>query len=144
KSLSKNVLLDSQYEAHVSDFGTAKILKPGSHNWTTFAGTFGYAAPELAQTMEVTEKCDVFSFEVLSLGIITGKHPGDLISSLFSSLPQPLKTVVGDVILVASLAFSCISENPSSRPTMDQGSKKLMGKSPLADQFPTIRLGQLF
>ena len=42
---SKNVLLDSQYEAHVSDFGTAKILKPGSHNWTTFAGTFGYAAP---------------------------------------------------------------------------------------------------
>ena len=42
---SKNVLLDSQYEAHVSDFGTAKILKPDSHTWTTFAGTFGYAAP---------------------------------------------------------------------------------------------------
>ncbi|KAH1199944.1 MDIS1-interacting receptor like kinase 2 [Glycine max] len=136
---SKNVLLDSQYEALVSDFGTAKILKPDSHTWTTFAGTFGYAAPELAQTMEVTEKCDVFSFGVLSLEIITGKHPGDLISSLFSSsssatmtfnlllidvldqrLPQPLKSVVGDVILVASLAFSCISENPSSRPTMDQ------------------------
>ncbi|KHN40547.1 Putative LRR receptor-like serine/threonine-protein kinase [Glycine soja] len=82
---SKNVLLDSQYETHVSDFGTAKILKPGSNNWTTFAGTFGYAAPELAQTMEVTEKCDVFSLGVLCLEIIMGKHPGDLISSLLSS-----------------------------------------------------------
>ncbi|KAG4378021.1 hypothetical protein GLYMA_18G251201v4 [Glycine max] len=82
---SKNVLLDSQYETHVSDFGTAKILKPGTNNWTMFAGTFGYAAPELAQTMEVTEKCDVFSLGVLCLEIIMGKHPGHLISSLLSS-----------------------------------------------------------
>ncbi|KAH1199955.1 MDIS1-interacting receptor like kinase 2 [Glycine max] len=157
QSLSKNVLLDSQYEAHVSDFGTAKILKPGSHNWTTFAGTFGYAAPELAQTMEVTEKCDCFLLEssrgsiqeISFLHCFLRLHQQQtfnllIIDVLDQRLPQPLKAVVGDVILVASLAFSCISENPSSRPTMDQGSKKLMGKSPLADQFPTIRLGQLF
>jgi len=43
--LSKNVLLNLDYEAHVSDFGTAKFLKPGLHSWTQFAGTFGYAAP---------------------------------------------------------------------------------------------------
>ncbi|XP_027928405.1 MDIS1-interacting receptor like kinase 2-like isoform X2 [Vigna unguiculata] len=159
---SKNILLDSQKEPHVSDFGTAKILKPGSSTWTTFAGTFGYAAPEFAQTMEVTEKCDVFSFGVLCLEIIMGKHPGDLISSLLSSSSavithnlllidvidqrprHPLKSVVGDVILVAILAFSCLSENPCSRPTMEQVSKKLMmGKSPLADEFPNIRLAQL-
>ncbi|KAH1044582.1 hypothetical protein GLYMA_09G243600v4 [Glycine max] len=159
---SKNVLLDSQNEALISDFGTAKILKPGSHTWTTFAYTIGYAAPELSQTMEVTEKYDVFSFGVICLEIIMGKHPGDLISSLLSSSsatitdnlllidvldqrpPQPLNSVIGDIILVASLAFSCLSENPSSRPTMDQVSKNLMmGKSPLADQFPMIRLGQL-
>ncbi|KAK7827942.1 putative leucine-rich repeat receptor-like protein kinase [Quercus suber] len=34
--------------------------------------------------MEVNKKCDVFSFEVLTLEIIMGKHPGDLISSLSS------------------------------------------------------------
>ena len=42
---SKNVLLDSQYEAHVSDFGIAKLLNPNSSNWTSFAGTYGYVAP---------------------------------------------------------------------------------------------------
>ena len=68
-----------------------------------------------------------------------------LIDVLDERPPQPpKKSIVGDVILVASLAFSCLSENPSSRPTMDQVSKNLMmGKSPLADQFPMIRLGQL-
>ncbi|CAJ2674006.1 unnamed protein product [Trifolium pratense] len=42
---SKNVVLDSEYVAHVSDFGTAKFLNPESSNWTSFVGTFGYAAP---------------------------------------------------------------------------------------------------
>ena len=42
---SKNILLDSEYEAHVSDFGTARIMSSDTSYWTSFAGTFGYAAP---------------------------------------------------------------------------------------------------
>ena len=41
---SKNILLTSDLEAFVSDFGTAKFLKPDSSNWTTIAGTYGYLA----------------------------------------------------------------------------------------------------
>ncbi|KAK9116804.1 hypothetical protein Sjap_015751 [Stephania japonica] len=53
---SNNVLLDSEYEAHVADFGTARLLDPDSSNQTILAGTYGYIAPELACTMVVTEK----------------------------------------------------------------------------------------
>ncbi|CAJ1934271.1 unnamed protein product [Sphenostylis stenocarpa] len=42
---SKNVLLSFNLSAHVSDFGTARFLKPDSPIWTSFAGTYGYAAP---------------------------------------------------------------------------------------------------
>lgn len=83
---SKNIMLDSELEAHVSDFGTAKFLKSDSYNWSSFAGTFGYAAPELAYTMEVNEKNDIYSYGVLSLEVVMGRHPGDLISSISSLL----------------------------------------------------------
>ncbi|KAK3019869.1 hypothetical protein RJ639_004177 [Escallonia herrerae] len=85
---SNNVLLDSEYEACVSDFGSAKLLKLDCSNWSAVAGTYGYVAPELAYTMRVTEKCDVYSFGVLALEVIKGKHPGDVIPSLTSSLEK--------------------------------------------------------
>ncbi|XP_015962021.1 MDIS1-interacting receptor like kinase 2-like [Arachis duranensis] len=159
---SKNILLDSDYEAHVSDFGTAKFLKPDS-NWTTLAVTYGYGAPELAQTMEVTEKCDVYSFGVLCLEILMGKHPADLISSFLSPStasitynlllvdvidqrpPHPEKSIIGGIMLITKWALECLRQSPQSRPTMHQVSKELMmGKLPLPDdQFAMIRIGQL-
>ncbi|KAL2317009.1 hypothetical protein Fmac_030885 [Flemingia macrophylla] len=159
---SKNVLIDLDYEAHISDFGTAKILNPDSRNLTTFAGTYGYAAPELAYSMEVNEKCDVFSFGVLCLEIIMGKHPGDFISSLFSSsgmssvsnlllkdmleqrLPQPVKLVVEEVIMIAKITFACLSESPRLRPRMEQVHNEfLMPKLSTMDPLPMLTIGQL-
>jgi len=42
---SSNILLDRKYEARVSDFGTARLIKLDSSNWTELAGTYGYIAP---------------------------------------------------------------------------------------------------
>ncbi|KAI4347941.1 hypothetical protein L6164_008713 [Bauhinia variegata] len=157
---SKNILFNLECEAHISDFGTAKFLKPYSNNWTSFAGTFGYAAPEFAYTMEVNKKCDVYSFGVLALEIIMGQHPGDLITSMSSTsstaynsllkdvldqrLPHPSNSDAEKVILIARIAFACLRESPSSRPTMEQVSKAIvMPKILTLDQFHIITLGQL-
>ncbi|XP_028070902.1 MDIS1-interacting receptor like kinase 2-like [Camellia sinensis] len=163
---SKNVLFDFEYVAHISDFGTARFMNLNSSNWTSFAGTFGYAAPELAFTMEVNEKCDVYSFGVLALEVIMGKHPGDLISSLSSSssssststaqgiflkdvldqrLLPPRNQVAEQIVVVAKLAFACLHTTPLSRPTMQQVATILSKQRPtLQNQFYTITLGQLF
>ena len=110
----------------------------------------------------MNEKCDVFSFGVLCLEIIMGKHPGDLTLTLFSSsevpmaynlllkdvldkrLPLPENSVAKDVFLIAKMAFACLSENPHSRPTMKQVYNMfVMSKSPSMETFHTITLGQL-
>ncbi|XP_042483747.1 LOW QUALITY PROTEIN: MDIS1-interacting receptor like kinase 2-like [Macadamia integrifolia] len=143
---SNNILLDSDFEPHVSDFGISRFLKPDSSLWTALAGTFGYFAPELAYTMRVTEKCDVYSFGVVTFEVIMGKHPGELIStfpSLSSSglssieenillkdmvdqrISPPINQVAEKLASIMKLAFSCLCENPNSRPTMQQVSQEL-------------------
>ncbi|KAD4584167.1 hypothetical protein E3N88_21768 [Mikania micrantha] len=128
---SNNVLFDSDWVAHVSDFGTARLLKPDSSNWTSFAGTFGYIAPELAYTMEVNEKCDVYSFGVVTLEVIMGKHPRDMLLTsiddmnaishteiLDQRLPSPTQQTANEVELLVEVAFSCVHNNPQCRPSM--------------------------
>ncbi|RYR47747.1 hypothetical protein Ahy_A07g033709 [Arachis hypogaea] len=48
---------------------------------TLQVGTYGYLAPELAYTMTLTENCDVYSFRVVALETLMGRHPRELISS---------------------------------------------------------------
>ena len=42
---SNNILLNSEMEAFVSDFGTARLLDPDTSNQTLVVGTYGYIAP---------------------------------------------------------------------------------------------------
>ena len=42
---SNNILLNSELEGSVFDFGMAKFLDPDSSNQTLVAGTYGYLAP---------------------------------------------------------------------------------------------------
>ncbi|CAI9266723.1 unnamed protein product [Lactuca saligna] len=127
---SKNILLDLEGEACVSDFGTSKILNPNSSNESALAGTFGYLAPELAYTMKVTEKCDVYSFGVLALEVIKGEHPGGIIASLSDGKMKKLQDMVDQHLPTVSieikkvltnviiLAIRCLNNNPEMRPTM--------------------------
>ncbi|KAL5995650.1 hypothetical protein ACLOJK_025716 [Asimina triloba] len=74
---SNNILLDSNYEAHVADFGLAKFLQDAgaSECMSSIAGSYGYIAPEYAYTLRVDEKSDVYSFGVVLLELITGRKP---------------------------------------------------------------------
>ncbi|XP_058083839.1 MDIS1-interacting receptor like kinase 2-like [Magnolia sinica] len=156
---SNNVLLNSELEANVSDFGTARLLIPDSSNWTTLAGTCGYIAPELAYTMRVTEKCDVYSFGVVALEVVMGSHPRELISSLSSSsrqdtllkdmldqrLSDPMADVAQEVLFVVSMALACIRPNPDSRPTMRHVAQELSIRGPSfsLQPFHAVTLRQL-
>ncbi|XP_019417818.1 PREDICTED: probable receptor-like protein kinase At5g18500 isoform X1 [Lupinus angustifolius] len=75
---SSNILIDDDFNAKISDFGLAKLLGAGkSHVTTRVMGTFGYVAPEYANSGLLNEKSDVYSFGVLLLEAITGRDPVD-------------------------------------------------------------------
>ncbi|XVF60513.1 hypothetical protein PTKIN_Ptkin08bG0053400 [Pterospermum kingtungense] len=152
-----NILLNSNLEALVADFGTAKMIDLDSSNVTVLVGTYGYVAPEVAYTMVVTERCDVYSFGVLALETLMGKHPGELLSSpsslqdiklidvLDQRLSPPTNTMVAEnVVLAATLAFACLSLKPKSRPTMKQVSQAFLSpQRSLCQHLPTISLSHL-
>ncbi|KAI5572276.1 hypothetical protein POPTR_010G001600v4 [Populus trichocarpa] len=75
---SSNILIDDNFDAKISDFGLAKLLGAGkSHITTRVMGTFGYVAPEYANSGLLNEKSDVYSFGVVLLEAITGRDPVD-------------------------------------------------------------------
>ncbi|KAL1832640.1 hypothetical protein ACET3Z_002291 [Daucus carota] len=75
---SSNILLDDEFNAKISDFGLAKLLGAGeSHITTRVMGTFGYVAPEYANSGLLNEKSDVYSFGIVLLEAITGRDPVD-------------------------------------------------------------------
>ncbi|MED6173943.1 hypothetical protein PIB30_064457 [Stylosanthes scabra] len=156
---TSNILLNSELEAFVSDFGTARLLDTDSSNHTLLVGTHGYLAPELAYTMNVTTKCDVFSFGVVALETMMGHHPGEFFSSLSepftqnllvkevldSRIPLPnLMEDMQDVVLVITVALACLSSDPKSRPSMeDVANEFLASKAPINFCFSDVSVYQL-
>lgn len=136
---SNNILLDSDYEAHVADFGLAKFLQDSgtSECMSAIAGSYGYIAPEYAYTLRVDEKSDVYSFGVVLLELVSGRKPvgefGDgvdivqwvrkmtspnnegvakIIDPRLSSVP------LNEVTHVFYVAMLCVEDQAVERPTM--------------------------
>jgi len=148
---SNNILLDTSFKAFVSDFGTARILKPDSSNWSALAGTYGYIAPELSYTSAVTGKCDVYSFGVVVLELVMGKHPRSLlndsllseeqailVNSIMDQRPtRPTTMEENNLALLIKLAFSCLESSPQGRPTMREAYQTLIQvQRPSSSSYP--------
>ncbi|OIW15963.1 hypothetical protein TanjilG_04498 [Lupinus angustifolius] len=143
---TSNIILDSQFNAKVADFGLARMLiKPGElETMSNVVGSFGYIAPEYVQTTRVSEKIDVFSFGVILLELTTGKkaNKGDEHSSLAewalhqvqvgSNIEELLDKEVkepsylDEMCNVFKLGIMCTSTFPSNRPSMKEALQVLL------------------
>jgi len=71
-----NVLLDSDFQAHVGDFGLIKLIPDGiDHEKITSENQRGYLAPEYIMFGKPTAGCDVYSFGIILLELASGKRP---------------------------------------------------------------------
>lgn len=70
----QNVLLTSDFQIKIADFGSSKRFRNDQLMKTSRVGTRGYQAPELLLQRGYTTKCDIFSLGVLLFVSLT-KHP---------------------------------------------------------------------
>lgn len=135
---SRNILLDENYNPKLSDYGLEKLL-PLLENYglPKIHTAVGYIAPELAESLRLSDKCDVYSFGVILLELVTGRKPVEsfgendvvvlceyvrrLIESGSASdcFDRNLRGFVeSELIQVMKLGLTCTAELPSRRPSM--------------------------
>ncbi|KMT01486.1 hypothetical protein BVRB_9g214930 [Beta vulgaris subsp. vulgaris] len=118
---SNNVLLDQDYEARVSDFGTARVLCLDSSNLTELAGTYGYIAPgSLISPTSSSSSVDSTSSSSATVSYTSLLGNDQLISKdlLDNRLPYPSSEVAHEIAIIIKVAFECIRPDPHMRPNM--------------------------
>ncbi|KAI4385257.1 hypothetical protein MLD38_003305 [Melastoma candidum] len=72
---SSNIMLDSNFNVKLGDFGLARLMDHDLGPQTTgLAGTLGYLAPEYVTSGKASKESDVYSFGVVALEIATGRR----------------------------------------------------------------------
>jgi hypothetical protein len=118
-----------------------------------------YGCAELAFAMRVIDKCNVYSFGVVALEVMMGRHPRELLSSLSSSkstttipvldttkfllkdvldqgLPQPIGQMAQEMAFVVTIALQCVDDEPESRPTMRFVAQELSARTQACNSYP--------
>ncbi|XP_031115715.1 wall-associated receptor kinase 3-like [Ipomoea triloba] len=153
-----NILLDNDYTARVSDFGTSRlVLQDQTQLITMVQGTLGYLDPEYMQTHQLTEKSDVYSFGVVLVELLTGRRAifyngpeeeRNLSLYFLSSLKENrLFRIFDDNVVceenteelmeVCLLAERCLNVKGEDRPTMKEVAIEL-GRLMRASKHPWV------
>ncbi|RYR15768.1 hypothetical protein Ahy_B04g072694 isoform C [Arachis hypogaea] len=153
---ASNVMLDSEMNGRLGDFGLARLYEHGANPSTTrVVGTLGYLAPELPRTGRATTSSDVFAFGALLLEVACGRRPIEP-----KALPEELVLVdclwekfkegrildmvdprlngdfdENEILMVLKLGLICSNDNPNARPNIRQVMRYLDGEVELPDEM---------
>ncbi|XP_068640757.1 probable L-type lectin-domain containing receptor kinase S.5 [Aristolochia californica] len=152
---SSNVMLDSDYEARLGDFGLARTVQHDGkthHTTSAVAGTPGYIAPEYFLTGRASEETDVYGFGVFALEVACGRRPGRIPPSsndngseivdwvwrlygeerIFDAVDPRLGGEFHEDQMknVFHLGLACCHPNPNERPSMRVAVQVLNGEAP--------------
>ncbi|XP_010278659.1 PREDICTED: serine/threonine-protein kinase CDL1-like [Nelumbo nucifera] len=154
---SSNILLDHNFRAKVSDFGSARIGSDRTNGQITTGelGTTGFFfPPEYASTGKLTAKSDVFNYGMVLLELLTGRIPVDtnrppgeqfLVTWALPRLTNREKVVQmvdptlkgqyskKELIQVAAIAAVCVQPEADYRPLMTDVVQSLI---PLVKSLP--------
>jgi serine/threonine protein kinase len=154
---ASNVLLDTEMNGRLGDFGLARLHDHGADAHTTHvAGTRGYLAPELLRFGKATKATDVFAFGAFVLEVACGRRPmglnarGELlvlvdwVRQIWASSGSVVDTMdprledydAAEAELMLKLGLLCSHPLPAARPGMRLVMQYLDGDLPLPEFSP--------
>ncbi|KAG0556393.1 hypothetical protein KC19_11G050500 [Ceratodon purpureus] len=146
-----NILLDEKMNARVADFGLARLVADQEtvDLVTNVMGTRGYLAPEYALNGQLSDKVDVYSYGVVLLELVSGRHglqpsrdlpepvPISMVQWAWDMVADDMVLAVADpdldhgffnedFIRVVEISLWCTQSHPHMRPTMNQVLRMLL------------------
>ncbi|TVU06606.1 hypothetical protein EJB05_49830, partial [Eragrostis curvula] len=154
---ASNVLLDTEMNGRLGDFGLSKLYDHGTNVQTTrVVGTMGYLAPELLRTGKSSPLTDVFAFGTFLLEVTCGQRPirhetqddhimlvdwvlenwqnGSLMQTVDRRLDGNYNN--DEVNMVLKLGLLCAHPLAAARPAMKEVMQYLVGDMPLPEMTP--------
>ncbi|CAH2053591.1 unnamed protein product [Thlaspi arvense] len=144
---ASNVLLDSELEARVTDFGYGKLMPDDAEDGaaTKAKSSNGYLSPECV----ASETSDVYSFGILLLVLVSGKRPMEKLNATTTRgitewvLPLVHERKYGEIVdqrlseenveeklkKLVLVGLMCAQAEPEKRPTMSEVVELLMIES---------------
>ncbi|KAF3525789.1 hypothetical protein F2Q69_00047614 [Brassica cretica] len=151
---ASNIMLDSNFNAKLGDFGLARLMDHELRPQTTgLAGTFGYMAPEYISTGRASKESDVYSFGIVLVEIVIGKKSveprqgkvepeaslvervwnqygrGELISAIDHQIGKDYDMKQAECVMTVGLW--CAHPDINSRPSIKQAIQVLNFEAPL-------------
>ncbi|XP_068185664.1 mitogen-activated protein kinase kinase kinase 20 [Antennarius striatus] len=120
---SRNVVLTAEKVLKICDFGASKFLTHTTH--MSLVGTFPWMAPEVIQSLPVSETCDAFSYGVVLWEMLTREVPfkgleGLQVAWLVVEKNERLTIPSGCPASFAELLRKCWATIPKERPIFKQ------------------------
>lgn len=116
-----NILLDTDGNAHLADFGIAHSLEPDAERLTQtgmVVGTPAYIAPEQLAGTEVGPRTDIFGLGAVLFEMLTGRPP----FAAMAPLPLAQAHAAGPPAMpgidpaLADITRACLANEPAQRP----------------------------
>ncbi len=118
-----NILIDSDGEPYLADFGLARLIGgQGVTRHGVFVGTPHYSSPEQVALEELDERSDIYSLGLVIFEMATGRRPfeADTVPEILAmqrSEPPPDPATIAPKIPgeLAAIVLRCLAKDPAER-----------------------------